>query len=419
MGRLLRVRGLKENTLFAARGVADHKLRSFLTILGIIVGIATIISMVSLITGFNDQVLASFQQYGSTLVQFQKLEPRFGDPTQAPEEQRNRKNLTVEDARAIKELCPSIAAVSPERYQYLGGQVRHGAREANQPLVGGTNEDYPDANNSFIKEGRFFTPSEVTRSAQVAVLGLDVVESLFPHIDPIGRTISIEGRPFTVIGVLERKGAFLFRAPDNMVFIPITAFDRIYPHLVKEQGCVIATIPKRPELMQQAMDEGVDVLRRRRGVPFNAPNDFAIRTPDVFINTYRQVTGGISVVLVFISAVGLIVGGVGVMNIMLVSVKERTREIGVRKAVGAMRSDIVQQFLTEAMTLTGIGGAAGVAIGFAISLGVARLSPIPASTPWWAALLGLAVSVSVGLFFGIYPAYKAARLDPIESLRYE
>ena len=415
----MRLRGLKENVLFALRGVADHRLRSFLTILGIIVGVATIIGMVSLIHGFNDQVLASFQRFGSTLVQYQKMEPRFGDPSQAPEEQRNRRNLTLEDARAIKELCPSVGAVSPERYQWLTGKVRSGAREANSPTIGGTNEEYPDANNQSVTEGRFFTRAEVERKAQVAVLGMDVVESLFPHTDPVGRIISIEGKPFMVIGTLERRGAFLFHASDNFVFIPITTFDLFFPNVQKDWGLFIATIPKRPELMQQAMDEGVDVLRRRRGVRFDQPNDFAIRTPDVFINTYNQVTGGISMVLIFISAVGLVVGGVGVMNIMLVSVKERTREIGVRKAVGAMRGDIVWQFLTEATTLSGIGGVLGVALGFAISMAVARFSPIPASTPWWAVVLGLAVSVSVGLFFGIYPAWKAATLDPIESLRYE
>ncbi|HEY3175293.1 MAG TPA: ABC transporter permease [Candidatus Polarisedimenticolia bacterium] len=415
----MRLPGLKENMLFAVRGVADHRLRSFLTILGIIVGVATIIGMVSLIQGFNDQVLGSFQKFGSTLVQYQKMEPRFGDPSMAPEAQRTRRNLTLEDARAIKELCPSVGAVSPERYQWLTGKVRYGSHEANNPTIGGTNEEYPDANNSFISEGRFFTRSEVERSAPVAVLGMDLVESLFPHTDPIGRIISIEGRPFTVIGTLERKGAFLFHALDNVLFMPITTFDAFFPSVQKEWGLFIATVPRTPELMERAMEEGVEVLRHRRGVRFDQENDFAIRTPDVFINTYRQVTGGISVVLIFISAVGLVVGGVGVMNIMLVSVKERTREIGVRKAVGAMRHDIVQQFLTEAMTLTAIGGLAGVALGFAISVGVARFSPIPASTPWWAVVVGLVVSVSVGLFFGIYPAYKAARLDPIDSLRYE
>jgi len=411
--------GVKENMVFAVRGVADHKLRSFLTVLGIIVGIATIISMVSLIQGFNDQVLASFQRFGSTLVQFQKYEPRFGDPTQAPEEQRNRRNLTLEDAKALKELCPSMAAVSPERYLFLGGRVRYGSHEANGPTIGGTNEDYPLANNSGISEGRFFLSSEVERSMPVVVLGTDVVESLFPSSDPIGRVISLEGKPFTVVGVLEKKGSFGFHASDNVLFIPVTIFDRLFPNVQKDYGCVIATIPKTPELMNKAMDEGTEILRRRRGVPFNKPNDFAIRTPDVFINTYNQVTGGISMVLIFISAVGLIVGGVGVMNIMLVSVKERTREIGVRKAIGARRPDIVQQFLTEAMTLTGIGGVAGVALGVSISTAVARFSPIPATTPWWAVVVGLVVSVSVGLFFGIYPAWKAARLDPIESLRYE
>ncbi len=415
----MRARGVIENVIFAVRSVADHKMQSFLTILGIIVGIATIISMVSLIEGFNRQVLGSFQTFGSTLVQFQKLEPRFGDPADAPEEQRNRKNLTVEDARAIKELCPSIRAVSPERYRWLGGRVRYASQEANDPLMVGTNQDYPEANSSFVTEGRFFTEPEVSRRAAVAVLGVDVVESLFPHTDPIGQTISIEGKPFRVIGVMEKKGSFLFQAVDNVVFMPITTFDLYYPWVARDWGCYIATVPASPDLMQKAIDEATEVLRRRRKVRFNEPNDFAIRTPDVFINAYWQIAGGISLVLVFISGISLIVGGVGVMNIMLVSIKERTREIGLRKAIGAMRRDIVQQFLTEAMTLTAIGGVAGVIVGVAVSGVVGRFSDVPSATPPWAIAVGLAVSVSVGLFFGIYPAYKAARLDPIESLRYE
>ncbi len=414
-----RPRSLKENVAFALRAVREHKLRSFLTILGIIVGVATVISMVSVIEGFNQIVVGGFSSFGSTLVQFQKIEPRFGDPDQIPEEQRLRKNLTVEDAADIKKLCPSIAAVAAERYNFFGASVRFMDQSANGPLIGGTNPDYPAANNYFIEEGRFFNDAEYAHGAQVVVLGKEVVEALFPHTDPLGRKLSIEGRPFTVIGTLERRGGLFFGPGDNRLFIPLPSFDSIWPNIEKEWGTIIATVPKRPEWVQRAIDEGREVLRKRRRVPPEAPDDFAVVTPDAFIDTFRQITGGIAVVLTFISSIGLLVGGVGVMNIMLVSVTERTREIGLRKAIGARRSDIVVQFLTEAMTLTSLGGVAGVAVGLTVSFLAGRFSPLPATTPPWSVAVGFLVSVGVGLFFGIYPAWKAARLDPIESLRYE
>ncbi|HET9481627.1 MAG TPA: ABC transporter permease [Candidatus Polarisedimenticolia bacterium] len=418
MAAPIRFNALNENISFALGAVREHKLRAFLTILGIIVGVATVISMVSVIEGFNQVVVRGFSSFGSTLVQFQKMEPRHGDPTMAPEEQRLRKNLTYEDAVEIKRSCPSIAAVSPERYNFLGGNVRFRDVVANGPLIGGTNPEYPFANNYFVKEGRFFNDAEFEHSANVVVLGQEVVEALFPRIDPIGRTILIEGRPFTVVGSLEPRGGLFFGPGDNRLFMPLTTFDSLYPDVEKQWGTIIATVPKSPELMMKAMEEGREVLRRRRRVPPEAPDDFAIVTPDAFISTFRQITGGIAAVLTFISSIGLLVGGVGVMNIMLVAVKERTREIGVRKAVGARRSDITMQFLTEAMTLTGLGGIAGIMVGLSISWLTGRFSPLPSATPLWAVVLGFLVSVSVGLFFGIYPAFKAASGDPIESLRY-
>ncbi|MGH9869617.1 MAG: ABC transporter permease [Candidatus Polarisedimenticolia bacterium] len=411
--------GGRENIAFALRAVRDHKIRSFLTILGIIVGVATVIAMVSVIEGFNQVVVRGFSSFGSTLVQYQKMEPRFGDPLDAPEEERLRRNLTYEDAMEIRKSAPSMAAVAAERYNFGGGQVRYHDVEANAPLIGGVSPDYPHANNYFIDEGRFFNDAEFEHSAHAAVLGVEVTEALFPHTDPIGRTISIEGRPFTVVGTLERRGGLFFGPGDNRLFIPLTAFDSIYPNIEKQWGTIIATVPKSPELMQKALEEGREILRRRRHLRPDQPDDFAILTPDAFISTFQQITGGIAVVLTFISSIGLLVGGVGVMNIMLVAVKERTREIGVRKAVGARRADITQQFLIEAMTLTGLGGIAGVAVGLLVSFLTGWLSPLPAETPVWAVVLGFLVSVSVGLFFGIYPAWKASTLDPIESLRYE
>jgi putative ABC transport system permease protein len=415
----MRLRGTKENILFAIQAVRDHKLRSALTVLGIVVGIMTVITMVSILQGFNDQVMADFMRFGSTLVQFQKFDIRFGGPD-LPNEQRMRKNLTLEDAEAIRRLCPSVAAVSPERYKYTGVNVKANGEELSSPVLGGAIADYPVANHHFVEEGRFFSDSEVLHHAHVTVIGPGVASALFPHLDPLDRMVNIDGAQFRVIGILEKKGQAIFgNAGDNQIFIPISVFDEMNPKIEEEEGLVIATVPRSPELVDKLIEEGTIVLRTRRKVPPNKPNDFGIRTPDVFISSFKSASSGIYLAMFFISSIGLLIGGVGVMNIMLVSVKERTREIGVRKALGAFNTDIVSQFLVEAMTLTGIGGIAGIGVGLGVAGLVHALSPIAARTPLWSIVVGWLVSVSVGLFFGIYPAYKAARLDPIEALHYE
>ena len=416
----MRLHGTKENIVFALKAIRDHKLRSSLTVVGIVVGVMTVISMISLLQGFNDQVMGDFMRFGSTLVQFQKYDIRFGGGPRDAESQRMRKNLTHDDAEAIRRLCPSVAAVSPERYAYGTETVKAEGREANNPVVGGAEADYPIANNHFVGEGRFFTQSEVAHHAKVTVLTPSIAETLFPHRDPMGRPVDIGGRQFVIIGIMEKKGDALFGGPqDNQAFIPLSVFDEMYPRIEEEEGLVIATVPKSPVLVSKLIEEGTAVLRVRRRVPPGAPDDFGIRTPDVFIDQFRKISVGVYVSMFFISSIGLLVGGVGVMNVMLVSVKERTREIGVRKALGALRSDIVTQFLVEAMTLTGVGGIAGIGVGLLVAAIAHIASPIPARAPLWAILMGWLVSVSVGLFFGIYPAWKAARLDPIDALRYE
>ncbi|MGZ4779038.1 MAG: ABC transporter permease, partial [Thermoanaerobaculia bacterium] len=234
-----------------------------------------------------------------------------------------------------------------------------------------------------------------------------------------GKEVTLTGRKYVVIGVMEKQGSTFFESTDSHVYLPITTFDTHYPWIKKDIGVNIATVPRRPEWVDKITEEGTAVLRTRRHVPFNKPNDFGLLTPDKLLGNFKKVTGGITLAMIFISSIALMVGGVGVMNIMLVSVTERTREIGVRKAIGALRRDIVTQFLIEAMTLSAIGGVIGVGVGLAIAAIVRNISPLATATPLWSIVVGLMVSISIGLFFGIYPAMKAAKLDPIESLRYE
>ena len=409
----------RENVAAALRAIRAQKLRSLLTCLGIIIGVATVIVMVSLIQGFNREFISSFQSFGATLVQFQKLEQRFAGG-RTPEQERLRPNLTVEDAEAIRRSAWAVAFVSPERWQFAGVDVRWRGQRANAPSVGGVTASYPDANNHWVARGRFFNPAEEVHQAQVTVIGQAVAESLFPGTSPLGRVISVNGRPFTVIGVFEKKGSFLDGGgADQQMVIPIGEFDRIWPDSRRRYGCVIATVPKRPEWVELAIDQGTQILRERRGLRFYQPNNFAVRTPDRAIRTFRQITGGVSAAMVVIAGISLVIGGVGVMNIMLMNVTQRTREIGVRRAMGARQRDIRQQFRTEAITLAAAGGAAGVLAGVGISKLVGALSPFPTSISAGAILAGLLVSCLVGYAFGTYPASKAARLDPIEALRYE
>jgi putative ABC transport system permease protein len=415
-------RGFGENFRFALLAVRTHKLRAVLTVLGIVVGVSTVIAMVSIVTGFRNNMIRNFQSFGATLVQFQKYEARFG-PHGPPEAERRRKDLTLEDALALKASIPEMRAVSPERYLWnTNVHVRYRDAETTTPVVVGVAPDYSMANNHFVAYGRFVTESDFDHASNVAVIGEDVRGVLFAREDPLGKSIDFNGIQYTVIGVLEKKGAMFGGSNDNFLLIPFTAFDRQFPYIKNGHGDTIhiATVPYKPEQVPIILEKGRELLRTRRHVPFNKPDDFAIFTPDKMIESFKAITNGVMLAMVFIAGVSLLIGGVGVMNIMLVSVTERTREIGLRKAVGAFRRDIVLQFLTEATTLSLLGGAIGVLLGVAIPAVVKRaFEALPAETPMWAILVGLAVSISVGIFFGLYPAVKASRLDPIEALRYE
>lgn len=392
-----------------------HKFRSFLTVLGIVVGVSVVIVIASLLSGVKANVLAEIEALGANnILAFHRGIISTGRPSR---EERMRKPLTVEDAKAIREQSPSVQDVC-----WIGAPTtRVTVKYQNTTVRGGefygVSYNYSSIYNLKISNGRFFTQSEDDHRMPVAIMGPDTAESLFANSDPVGKQIIIQGHPYTVLGVAEKSsmGSMIGEA-DNYVYIPYGTYHKVMPweenHLLYIQA--------RQGLRSQAMDESESILRLRRKVDHSEPSNFTLTTSDMIIKQVNSFTAIIGLVVIAISSVGLLVGGIGVMNIMLVSVTERTREIGVRKALGATRRDIVLQFLFEAMTLTGIGGVFGVIIAIGISLIIVALVPsLPATIPLWAVITGLSVSVAIGLVFGVWPARKAALLDPIESLRYE
>jgi putative ABC transport system permease protein len=415
-----------ETLRFAFRSIVAQKLRSFLTLLGILAGVATVIAMVSFVAGFNEAITGAFASSGTSLVQFQKFEPRFGGPPELiPEEQKRRRNLTLEDAAALKRQATLAAAVSPERdllsvSATVPVKNRQGA-EANGPGILGVTPDFSLANNRSVDDGRFFSANDLTFETRTCVIGADLVQSLFPARDPVGQEVLVQGVAFRVIGVLEKRGSQFGGSADSLLLIPLTVFDALFPQVKDGNGDTlhIATVPRDPLRVRELTDQEVAVLRQRRGLKANQDNDFAIFTSDESLAAFRQITASIAAAMIFIAAIALLVGGVGIMNIMLVNVTERTREIGVRKALGATRKDIAGQFLVEAVALTGLGGALGIATGLGVAMAVRLIFHFPAAAPLWSVGLGFGISTAVGLGFGLWPAMKAARQDPIEALRYE
>lgn len=410
----------KEIIQMALDSLRTNKLRSFLTVLGITIGVTTVIGMVSIIQGLNRSFLRELESVGSDIIIISKNEPGIFRAGVGEEEIRRRKNLTFEDARAIEEECPSIKAVAVNLMvdPTLDFPVKYQNRQSEDTLIWGMNDRFPEVLSVYQpKKGRFILPSDILHSSSVCVLGYDVAETLFPHQEPLGKEIRIGPEKFKVVGVLEKRGSIFGQSRDNFVGIPITTLMKFFPYDL--DNLEIIAVPRKHELLSDAMEEIISLLRRRRRVGFAQPNDFAVYTQEAIIDLYNQITGAAYLVMIVISSIGLLVGGIGVMNIMLVAVKERTREIGIRKAIGARPRDISRQFLIEAVVLTLFGGLIGLLLGFLIALIVKSTTPLPASVTIWSVILGISVSIGVGLFFGLWPARKAALLDPIVCLRYE
>ncbi|WP_228486556.1 ABC transporter permease [Paludibaculum fermentans] len=396
--------------------IRGHKMRSFLTVLGVIIGTGTIIGVGSILTGFDGAVTNAIKGFGTDSVMVFKWQAgiRFGRRSR---EEAQRKALTYENAVAIRERCPSVKGVSP--YLFPGRGLHKAHYRGNDVLqlnLGGTDENYVAGGNAEMKTGRFFSGFENLHKEPVVVIGEDINKNLFGAEDAVGKEVQVDGHSYRVIGVMVRPANSFPGQQDNRVLLPYFTMRKLEPSAL-EHMIVVSAYPGE---LPKAIDEVRGVLRQERRLKYNEPDNFGLSTAEQMIEDFRQVTSVTALVMVVLSSIGLLVGGIGVMNIMLVSVTERTKEIGVRKALGARKRDIIIQFLTEAVVLTFAGGLLGMLLGWVISKGAQLAFPsLPTTVPLWAAALGIVVSVGVGLFFGLWPASKAARLDPVEALRYE
>jgi len=401
----------------ALQTIRAHKMRAFLTVLGVIIGTGTIIGVGAILTGFDKTVTAVLRSFGPNSIIVFKFPVGFRFSDLTPEE-RLRKNFVYENTVHLRERCGACKDVSPMLFPPGNSIInaRYKGNDIYQVNVFGVEEGYAREGQVDLHVGRFFSDEENRHHMPVCVIGADVEKALFSNEDPIGKTISVDGRELEVVGTMIRPAASFFGDDDKRILVPFFTMHRIYP-TANEMAIVVNAYDGR---LPEAIDETTTILRVDRHVPLSKPDDFALSTAEQMVSDFRQITSMTFLVMVVLSSIGLLVGGIGVMNIMLVSVTERTREIGVRKALGARRTDIVLQFLLEAAVLTGLGGLVGIVFGWGVAA-ISRIvfSSLPATVPAWAAMLGVCVSVGVGLFFGIWPANKAARLDPVEALRYE
>jgi putative ABC transport system permease protein len=408
-----------------------NKMRSGLTVLGVVIGITAIVGMTSLVRGFDESLRDSIRELGPNTIFLSKISilsiaggADFDDLLRRP-------NLTIGDAQAIEKLAPSVGTVDiivgngfnavQERVFYRGQRTRP------QAILGAT-EDFATVGFRKMALGRFYSEPEVVHRKRVVVLGNTSYEALFApsSLDPIGKKVRIGAIEYTVVGVLEKSAALsgLNADNDSFVVIPETTYQVVFGIDVSRPlregfGAQIAILPREGALREDAMKEVEQIMRIRHRLKLDEANDFDVVTQDAAMRIYERFTQAVFLALVVISSIALMVGGIGVMAIMMISVTERTREIGIRKALGARRAEILVQFLAEAATLTSVGGILGIAIGAGIGISVNLLTGFPVSLPWWAFAMGLGFSATVGIVAGMFPAVRASRLDPIEALRYE
>jgi ABC-type antimicrobial peptide transport system permease subunit len=406
-----------ENLKQAMDTLRAHKLRSFLTIFGVVLGVSVIMLVAALITGFDSQVQENIKQYGADTALISRFDhgPHAG---RRPKDERERKPLTLEDGQAILERCPAVKNVTvfiiwweqQHTVRTKSGSVSSIDFRGVQPNFG---QVYA---NAATLAGRFISEGDDLHREKVVLLGENAAPVLFPEGSPVGKDVMIDGSAFQVIGVVQKpSGMFGNDDEDRRILIPYNTFRKIYPGAYENQ----MRIQAYPNMLDQAVDQATEVLRRRRNVPYNGKGNFAIQTSQQEVEQFHSILGMVAIATVVLSGIGLLIGGVGVMNIMLVSVTERTREIGIRKAIGARSGDITWQFLLEAMALTGAGGVIALVLVNGLVFLVRVGLKWPGSVPVWAAVTGIVVSVCVGLVFGVWPAMKAAKLDPVEALRYE
>lgn len=412
--RAQRAQTWRANFMQALDVIRAHRMRSGLLILGVAIGVASILMMVTVLSGLSRKINKDLVSANRPYISVQKFDFVIGG---VDEEMLRRKDLTREDAVALEEECPSLDAVCFFAQSAKNYQLTYGAhRTPPQPILGASST-FPEIYSLTVERGRFFTAAETAHRERVVVLGYGPARALFPSIDPIGKEVRIGERRYRVVGTFATRHHIIGSFSDNFFVIPHTTFEKDF----EEDGdyvSIAATVRDGLEL-EDGIEEITNVLRIRRGVPPGKPNDFDVVTSDAFLDLIRRVTVPIGIVLTIIASIGLLVGGIGVMNIMLISVTERTREIGVRMAIGAEKRDILMQFLVESATLTGIGGVFGTLAGMALALGVSRLIHFPFyfSIPW--TLTAVLFSAGVGVVFGLYPARRAAGMDPVAALRYE
>lgn len=404
-----------EGFRLAWQTVIANKLRSFLTALGIVIGVMAVIGMMSIITALDVYMKKALSEVSGNVFYVQKNPAvRMG---RLDKKYRNRKIITFNQSEKLTTIATKyVDKISPSVYIW-GKPIKFEdkATTPNVVIMGGT-ESWSNVNSSYVTEGRFLTGNDLLHKRQIIILGKDIEEKLFPFTYPVGKYVKIGNKRFQVVGLLEEKGQIFGESQDNRVIIPFTTFQKIYGH---HRSVSLGIRAKNEDVIIKAMDEVESKLRTIRKVAPGDETDFEIITQDSIMNILKDMTGFIFIAAIVICGISLLVGGIGIMNIMLVAVSERTREIGIRKAVGAKKIHIMHQFLTEAVGICLMGGAVGVILGVGIGLLISSIMKLPPTIPVWSIFLGLGFSVTVGLVFGVYPAMKAAKLDPIEALRHD